>query len=129
MTEQQFKKDFVKSGRLKKFLNDVVHKELMYSFFIESEETQYGFPDMLCVVKGLEPVFIEFKVTGMGGNKVRFQPSQIAFYRRYKNLDIYVVSLVQKTHAVYARSVKGIDEIIDDEARMEVSDDGFYHIT
>ena len=89
--EQQFKMKFLKHAKNK---ND------FYTFCIETEETVKGFPDVLCIKKDTEKVsFEEFKFTKTG--KIKFQPSQPAFYRKYITLPISIIAYNAKTNKVH----------------------------
>lgn len=95
-TEQAFKMLWIKEHR----------KEFMELFCIETEETVKGFPDVLgirgtdvmdkefnFVAKVQTPCFFEFKLAKRG--RIKFQPTQPAFYKAHKELDISVVSLAE----------------------------------
>ena len=85
--EQQFKV---------KYVNKVLRKLYPTVFCIETEETVAGFPDVLCLQKNGKAVFYEFKFSNAQG-KIKFQPTQPAFYRLHTDLDIWVVALNNKT--------------------------------
>ena len=85
--EQQFKVRYV---------NKVLRKLYPTVFCIETEETVSGFPDVLCLQKNSKAVFYEFKFSNAQG-KIKFQPTQPAFYRLHSDLDIWVVALNNKT--------------------------------
>lgn len=58
---------------------------------IETEETIQGFPDVMAVHEPSSKVqFMEFKYTKTG--RIKFQPSQPAFYRKYPKFKIDVVA-------------------------------------
>lgn len=69
-------------------------------FPIETEETVKGFPDVL-VINPYDSTcnFKEFKFTKTG--KIKFQPTQPAFYRAHPELKIYVVAYNAKTGVVH----------------------------
>lgn len=77
-----WKKDALKSGWFQKI------------FFIETEETEFGFPDVLaiqCEEDGTNAVmFFEFKVTDKK-DRIKFQRTQPAWYIRNKELQTTVV--------------------------------------
>lgn len=79
--EQEFKMEIIrlwkKSGIFK------------YIFCIETEETEPGFPDVLCVKKDGSTLYFEFKVTDTKG-KIKFQRSQPRFYKTHKDLAIHL---------------------------------------
>ena len=89
--EQTFKKAFL-AMRAK--------PELFYTFCIETEETVQGFPDVMAVNRVEKTVyFMEFKYTKTG--KIKFQPTQPAFYRKHADLPIDIVAydaMEQKVH-------------------------------
>lgn len=69
-------------------------------FPIETEETIKGFPDVLCVNNcDSHCYFIEFKFTKTG--KIKFQPTQPAFYKAHPRLAIKVLAYNAKTEAVH----------------------------
>ena len=69
-------------------------------FCIETEETVKGFPDVLCIHKETDLAsFEEFKYTKTG--KIKFQPTQPAFYKKYSTLPIIVVAYNAKTDKVH----------------------------
>lgn len=83
------------------FLKHIPNKEAFNHFCIETEETVKGFPDVLCIDKVTKQVyFLEFKFTKSG--KIKFQPTQPAFYKKYKDLDIMVIAYNAKTDKVHS---------------------------
>ena len=95
-TEQAFKMLWIKDHK----------KDYLKLFCIETEETVKGFPDVLgirgtnvmdkefnFVAKVQTPCFFEFKFAKRG--RIKFQPTQPAFYKAHKELDISVVSLAE----------------------------------
>lgn len=89
--EQQFKMLFLKH---------IPKKEGFNYFCIETEETVKGFPDVLAVHKETYVAsFMEFKYTKTG--KIKFQPTQPAFYKKYKDLVIMIVAYNAKTNKVH----------------------------
>ena len=89
--EQEFKMLFLKSAP---------NKKDFYMFCIETEETVKGFPDVLCIYKETDLAsFEEFKYTKTG--KIKFQPTQPAFYKKYSTLPIIVVAYNAKTDKVH----------------------------
>lgn len=90
--EQQFKMSIVKN--IFKDIFDCV-------FCIETEETVQGFPDVMCLYKningGTSAFFYEFKYSNKSG-KIKFQPTQPAFYKKYENImQIIIVAYDQRT--------------------------------
>lgn len=89
--EQEFKMLFLKSA---------TNKNQFYTFCIETEETVKGFPDVLCIEKTTDKVsFEEFKYTKTG--KIKFQPTQPAFYKKYFTLPVIVIAYNAKTDKVH----------------------------
>lgn len=85
--EQQFKL---------KYINKVLRETYSTVFCIETEETVGGFPDVLCLQQDNKAVFYEFKYSTAQG-KIKFQPTQPAFYKSHPDLDIWIVALNNKT--------------------------------
>lgn len=89
--EQEFKMLFLKSEKDRKDF---------FTFCIETEETVKGFPDVLCINKETGVAsFEEFKYTKTG--KIKFQPTQPAFYKKYNDLPIIIVAYDAKTDKVH----------------------------
>lgn len=87
--EQQFKMMFIK---------EVLSKSYDVVFPIETEETVAGFPDVMAI-KDEKVTLFEFKYTKT--NKIKFQPTQPAFYRKYKGkLNIIIIAYSLKKNAV-----------------------------
>lgn len=82
-TEQEFKMKWIKD----------FSKCFQKVFPVETEETVQGFPDVLALTDGQRAVFLEFKKANKG--IIKFQKSQIAFYRKNNDLDIKVIALVE----------------------------------
>ena len=82
------------------FLKHIPNKEAFNHFCIETEETVKGFPDVLCIHKETDLAsFEEFKYTKTG--KIKFQSTQPAFYKKYKDLAIMVIAYNAKTDKVH----------------------------
>lgn len=81
--EQDFKMTWFK--RFKKYYADM--------FCIETEETVGGFPDVMALGYNQQAHFFEFKFTKTG--KIKFQPTQPAFYKAHNTMDITVLALWQ----------------------------------
>lgn len=89
--EQEFKMLFIKSAK---------NQKDFYTFCIETEETVKGFPDVLCIHKETGVAsFEEFKYTKTG--KIKLQPTQPAFYKKYNDLPIAIVAYNAKTDKVH----------------------------
>jgi hypothetical protein len=104
--EQDFKMTWFK--RFKKYYADM--------FCIETEETVGGFPDVMALGYNQQAHFFEFKFTKTG--KIKFQPTQPAFYKQHNTMDITVLALWQTETGtrVYAFPVSKMFE------------DGHYHL-
>lgn len=80
--KKMWKKDALKSGWFQKI------------FFIETEETEFGFPDVLAIQYEEDgtnaAMFFEFKVTDKK-DRIKFQRTQPAWYIRNKELQPTVV--------------------------------------
>ena len=88
--EQQFKMKWLKINELPKII----------SFCIETEETVKGFPDVLCIDKETKQAyFLEFKFTKSG--KIKFQPTQPAFYKKHYYLPIKIIAYNERTRTVH----------------------------
>lgn len=71
-----------------------------YQFCIETEETVKGFPDVLAINRfDLSTVMYEFKFTKTG--KIKFQPTQPAFYKSHPELAINIVAYNAKTKCLH----------------------------
>lgn len=95
--EQQFKMAYInkKIKQSKNFAQRV--------FCIETEETVQGFPDVMELISagvGNHAYFYEFKFSDKSG-KIKFQPTQPAFYRQNQNMQIQVIAFNQKTGNVH----------------------------
>lgn len=104
--EQQFKMAYIK-GRLRKPSN-----KAQSIFCIETEETVQGFPDVMEVISagvGNHAYFYEFKFSDKTG-KIKFQPTQPAFYRNNSNLNVTVIAFNQKTGTVHKFSTSELFE-------------------
>lgn len=90
--EQQFKMSVIK----------YIFKDIFDCVFcIETEETAQGFPDVMCLYKSVNgstsAFFYEFKYSNKSG-KIKFQPTQPAFYKKYENImQITIVAYDQRT--------------------------------
>jgi hypothetical protein len=94
-SEQEFKMKFIKS---------TLHKPYTKVFCIETEETVKGFPDVMQLVKDSNGkftncFFYEFKFTKTG--KIKFQPTQISFFRQNKDMEIDVVAYDKAREATF----------------------------
>ena len=93
--EQQFKM---------KYINNVLRwMEYNYVLPIETEETVRGFPDVMCLTNAGSKTFAdfyEFKISDKSG-KIKFQPTQPAFYKSHKDLNIKIIALNKKSGKVH----------------------------
>ena len=88
--EQQFKMKWLKINELSHFTK----------FCIETEETVKGFPDVMFIDNDTKQTwFAEFKFTKNG--KIKFQPTQPSFYKKYYHLPIKVIAYNAKTDKVH----------------------------
>lgn len=88
--EQQFKMKWLKINELPNFTK----------FCIETEETVKGFPDVMFIDNDTKQAhFAEFKFTKTG--KIKFQPTQPAFYKKYNGLPITIIAYNAKTDKVH----------------------------
>lgn len=106
--EQQFKMLYIKEW----------NKGGFHHFCIETEETIKGFPDVLSVDKATgKAYFYEFKFTQNG--KIKFQPTQPSFYKKYTDLTIGIVAYNYLTNKVHIFSVK---ELFKDGSPYQIND-------
>ena len=88
--EQSFKMKYLKENQTNSF----------YQFCIETEETVKGFPDVIAISKiDSTTTLFEFKFTKTG--KIKFQPTQPAFYKSHPELRIYVLAYNAKTKQLH----------------------------
>lgn len=85
MQESEFKarkrSDWLKRGVYKKV------------FFIETESTEKGFPDSICVDDYKKIALYEFKVSHGAHNEIEFERNQPLWYKKHaKALDVYVIA-------------------------------------
>ncbi len=89
-TEQDFKMLYLKNNANQKY----------HSFCIETEETVKGFPDVISINKfDLTCTMYEFKFTKTG--RIKFQPTQPAFYKAHPELLIRVIAYNLKTKMLH----------------------------
>lgn len=86
--EQDFKKLYIVSELKKKYPNTI-----QKFFYIETEETVAGFPDVmeLLIDSTIRAHFYEFKFSDKRGS-IKFQPTQPAFYKMNPEMEICVVA-------------------------------------
>lgn len=88
--EQSFKMMYLKENQKNNF----------YQFCIETEETVKGFPDVIAISEiDSTTTLLEFKFTKTG--KIKFQPTQPAFYKSHPELRIYVLAYNAKTKQLH----------------------------
>lgn len=98
--EQSFKMHYIKK---------VFKKNNKHVFCIETEETVKGFPDTLCIDRNTNVAeFFEFKYARQG--KIKFEPTQIPFFKAYKDLNIKVVAFDPRKPLVYIFPVRSLFE-------------------
>lgn len=103
--EEQFKRrylDLFKSRHPDSFRTGNGAEEHCF-FCIETEETIHGFPDVMEVVStdGFNHVhFYEFKLSDMCGC-IKFQPTQPAFYKRHKAMNVFVTAYNRQTQYLH----------------------------
>lgn len=82
-----------------KYLKETECRDLT-TFCIETEETVKGFPDVMRISNEDKTVtFVEFKFTKTG--KIKFQPTQPAFYKKYYHLPVKIVAYNAKTKCLH----------------------------
>lgn len=96
--EQQFKM---------KYIREVLKPQFERIFCIETEETVRGFPDVMCLEGSTKSFlltrasFFEFKYSNAQG-KIKFQPTQPAFYRANNEvMHIMIVAYNKKANKVH----------------------------
>lgn len=93
--EQQFKMKYIKN---------ILRPQFEKVFCIETEETVKGFPDVMCLAGKEDSIphafFYEFKYSNAQG-KIKFQPTQPAFYRANNSImHIHIIAYNKKTNEV-----------------------------
>lgn len=88
-----------------KYIKNVLNRncEAQRIFCIETEETVKGFPDVMEVISdgiGNHVYLYEFKYSDKSG-KIKFQPTQPAFYKNNKFMDVTVIAFNQMTGNVH----------------------------
>ena len=95
-------------------------KNFLALFEIETEETVLGFPDVLAITRENRAVLYEFKYSNKQG-VIKFQPTQPAFYKANKELDIEIIALdirFNNYHIIQAC------ELFTEKGRYKISDNG-----
>lgn len=93
--EQKFKMLYIK--------NVLKKTDYIYVYPIETEETIRGFPDVMCLKEKqgyMLADFYEFKISDKSG-KIKFQPTQPAFYKSSADLKVNVVALNKRSGKVH----------------------------
>lgn len=114
-------KNLKNEKEFKRYMIEVMKgsKEYLGIFEIETEETVLGFPDVLAITSENQAVLYEFKYSNKQG-VIKFQPTQPAFYKENKNLDIEIYAFdirCNSYHIIYANELfteKGLYKIRDD---------------
>lgn len=82
-----------------KYLKEIESRDYT-TFCIETEETVKGFPDVIRISNVDKTItLVEFKFTKTG--KIKFQPTQPAFYKKYYHLPVKIVAYNAKTHCLH----------------------------
>ena len=105
--EQEFKMFFIKT------LQNNIRAEGRTSniFCIETESTVKGFPDVLVDIQGTQAIYFEFKIS-TAKEEIKFEKTQPPFYKRNKDMQIYVVAYnITKQRAVV---FKALDIFLED---------------
>lgn len=95
-------------------------KNFLALFEIETEETVLGFPDVLAITRENRAVLYEFKYSNKQGI-IKFQPTQPAFYKAHKELDIEIIALdvrFNNYHIIQA------SELFTEKGMYKISDNG-----
>lgn len=108
--EQHFKKLYCASEIKRK-------NDMQKIFYIETEETTAGFPDVMETVtisagSYTQAFFYEFKFSSKNG-VIKFQPTQPAFYKKNSELNIKVVAYNNQSKRVHVFST---NELFDKES-------------
>lgn len=93
--EQDFKLRYIK--------NNFAKLKGYKTFCIETEETVAGFPDVMLLSYGNQKrlaYFYEFKFSDRYG-KIKFKPTQPAFYRQNPEMEILVIAYNKKTSTLH----------------------------
>lgn len=88
-----------------KYIKNVLNRncEAQRIFCIETEETVKGFPDVMEVISdgiGNHVYLYEFKYSDKSG-KIKFQPTQPAFYKANPNIKVEIVAFNKKTGNIH----------------------------
>ena len=89
--EAAFKAAVLKAWRRKSAEGKNVVVAGVTFFEIESEETEPGFPDVICVHPKKPAWFIEFKLSDSSGI-ITFQKTQPLFYKKHKDIDVVILA-------------------------------------
>lgn len=74
-------------------------------FCVETEETVAGFPDVMTLMQGNIASFYEFKFSDRYG-KIKFQPTQPAFYKMNPEMNVRVIAYNKKTGVLHKFSAE-----------------------
>jgi hypothetical protein len=116
VTEKEFANYYAQNVLQKDYPN--------YAFyFIETEETQRGFPDLMLVERDTQKaLFFEFKVADSRG-VITFQRTQPAFYKKNPFLNVTVVAYLPASACpviFYAKSLFDKDSVFYLRDNLEV---------
>ena len=95
-------------------------KSFLGIFEIETEETVLGFPDVLAITSENRAVLYEFKYSNKQG-VIKFQPTQPAFYKAHKELDIEIIALDVRFNNY---PIIQAYELFTEKGRYKISDNG-----
>ena len=110
--EQDFKLRYIK--------NNFAPLKYLKTFCIETEETVAGFPDVMtleCCSYGNIVNFYEFKFSDRFG-KIKFQPTQPAFYKKNPEMKVIVIAYNKKTGVLHKFPVS---EIFRKESKYKIN--------
>ncbi len=116
------KKNLKNEKEFKRYMIEVLKgtKSFLGIFEIETEETVLGFPDVLAITNENKAALYEFKYSNKQG-VIKFQPTQPAFYKANKELDIEIIALdirFNNYHIIQAC------ELFTEKGRYKISDNG-----
>lgn len=95
-------------------------KSYLGIFEIETEETVLGFPDVLAITNENRAVLYEFKYSNKQG-VIKFQPTQPAFYKENKKLDIEIIAFDTRCNSYHLILAS---ELFMENGMYKISDNG-----
>lgn len=96
------------------------NKGFLGIFEIETEETVLGFPDVLAITSENRAVLYEFKYSNKQG-VIKFQPTQPAFYKENKNIDIEILAFDIRCNSYHLICA---NELFTEKGMYKISDNG-----